>query len=68
MLQQVQPSVRREGFTTTPDVTWDDVGALAEVGADGQQSWYRMPMNAVECSVTFLTPHVFRSARSCRSP
>lgn len=30
-LPKVQPSVRREGFTTTPDVTWDDVGALAEV-------------------------------------
>ena len=27
----VQPSVRREGFATTPDVTWDDVGALHEV-------------------------------------
>jgi ribosome biogenesis ATPase len=32
-LPKVQPSVRREGFTTTPDVTWDDVGALAEVRA-----------------------------------
>ena len=28
---KVQPSVRREGFATTPDVTWDDVGALQEV-------------------------------------
>jgi ribosome biogenesis ATPase len=28
---KVQPSVRREGFATTPDVTWDDVGSLAEV-------------------------------------
>jgi hypothetical protein len=28
---KVQPSVRREGFATTPDVTWDDVGALREV-------------------------------------
>ena len=27
----VQPSVRREGFATTPDVTWNDVGALREV-------------------------------------
>ena len=27
---KVQPSVRREGFATTPDVTWDDVGSLAE--------------------------------------
>ena len=28
---KVQPSVRREGFATTPDVTWDDVGSLTEV-------------------------------------
>lgn len=28
---KVQPSVRREGFTTTPDVTWEDVGSLDEV-------------------------------------
>jgi len=27
----VQPSVRREGFATTPDVTWNDVGALSDV-------------------------------------
>ena len=30
---RVQPSVRREGFATTPDVTWSDVGSLAEVRA-----------------------------------
>eukprot|EP00887_Chlorella_sp_A99_P002097 scaffold21.g2097.t1 len=30
-ISKVQPSVRREGFTTTPDVTWDDVGSLGEV-------------------------------------
>jgi len=28
---KVQPSVRREGFATTPDVTWNDVGSLVEV-------------------------------------
>ena len=28
---KVQPSVRREGFATTPNVTWADVGALDEV-------------------------------------
>ena len=31
-VKKVQPSVRREGFATTPDVTWTDVGSLAEVG------------------------------------
>ncbi|CAL8469009.1 g8550 [Coccomyxa elongata] len=30
-VKKVQPSVRREGFATTPDVTWNDVGSLAEV-------------------------------------
>lgn len=30
-IKKVQPSVRREGFATTPDVTWDDIGSLAEV-------------------------------------
>lgn len=28
---KVQPAIRREGFTTTPNVTWDDVGALMDV-------------------------------------
>ncbi|EJD06507.1 ribosome biogenesis ATPase RIX7 [Fomitiporia mediterranea MF3/22] len=27
-LKQVQPSSKREGFTTVPDVTWADIGAL----------------------------------------
>lgn len=30
-VSKVQPSALREGFTTVPDVTWDDVGALDEV-------------------------------------
>lgn len=30
-ITKVQPSVRREGFATTPDVTWSDVGSLVEV-------------------------------------
>lgn len=33
-LGKVQPSARREGFTTIPDVKWEDVGALKEVQAD----------------------------------
>lgn len=27
----VEPSALREGFTTVPDVTWDDIGALKKV-------------------------------------
>ena len=30
-LKIVQPSAKREGFATVPDVTWDDIGALNEV-------------------------------------
>ncbi|XP_074629859.1 nuclear valosin-containing protein-like isoform X1 [Acropora palmata] len=30
-LVTVQPSAKREGFATIPDVTWDDVGALKDV-------------------------------------
>ncbi|KAI9209680.1 ribosome biogenesis ATPase RIX7 [Polychytrium aggregatum] len=27
-VKQVQPSAKREGFATVPDVSWDDIGAL----------------------------------------
>merc|ERR1719193_2769421 len=30
-LKVVQPSAKREGFATVPGVTWDEVGALADV-------------------------------------
>ncbi|XP_029926909.1 nuclear valosin-containing protein-like isoform X2 [Myripristis murdjan] len=30
-LANVQPSAKREGFATVPDVTWDDVGALQDI-------------------------------------
>uniref|UniRef100_I3K5Y1 Nuclear VCP like n=1 Tax=Oreochromis niloticus TaxID=8128 RepID=I3K5Y1_ORENI len=30
-LASVQPSAKREGFATVPDVTWEDVGALQDV-------------------------------------
>ncbi|KAJ8308425.1 hypothetical protein KUTeg_013299 [Tegillarca granosa] len=30
-LKIVQPSAKREGFATIPDVTWDDIGALQTV-------------------------------------
>ncbi|XP_072031899.1 nuclear valosin-containing protein-like [Amphiura filiformis] len=33
-LPLVQPSAKREGFATIPDVTWDDVGALEGVRDD----------------------------------
>ncbi|KAJ3379635.1 hypothetical protein HDU84_006510 [Entophlyctis sp. JEL0112] len=30
-LTKVQPSSKREGFTTVPDITWEDVGALGNI-------------------------------------
>ncbi|KAG5192059.1 putative ribosome biogenesis ATPase RIX7 [Tribonema minus] len=30
-VKKVQPSAKREGFATVPDVTWGDIGALAAV-------------------------------------
>ncbi|XP_068573592.1 nuclear valosin-containing protein-like isoform X2 [Cebidichthys violaceus] len=30
-LSSVQPSAKREGFATVPDVTWEDVGALQDI-------------------------------------
>jgi len=30
-IPKVQPSAKREGFATVPDVTWDNVGALSEL-------------------------------------
>ncbi|XP_055018907.1 nuclear valosin-containing protein-like isoform X2 [Boleophthalmus pectinirostris] len=30
-LSSIQPSAKREGFATVPDVTWDDIGALRDV-------------------------------------
>ncbi|XP_020493941.2 nuclear valosin-containing protein-like isoform X1 [Labrus bergylta] len=30
-LSSIQPSAKREGFATVPDVTWEDVGALQDI-------------------------------------
>jgi len=30
-LNTVQPSAKREGFASIPDVTWDDIGALDHI-------------------------------------
>ncbi|KAF4571188.1 hypothetical protein EYR36_008517 [Pleurotus pulmonarius] len=30
-LAEIQPSSKREGFATVPDVTWDDIGALHSI-------------------------------------
>ncbi len=30
-LKHVQPSAKREGFATIPDVSWSDIGALHSI-------------------------------------
>ena len=37
-LSVVQPSAKREGFATVPDVTWNDIGALKEVREELQMA------------------------------
>lgn len=37
-LRIVQPSAKREGFATVPDVTWDDVGSLRNIRQELQMA------------------------------
>ena len=37
-LKKVQPSAMREGFTTIPNVTWDNVGALKNIREELEMS------------------------------
>lgn len=37
-LKTVQPSSKREGFATVPDVTWDDIGSLREIREELQMA------------------------------
>lgn len=37
-LKNVQPSAKREGFATVPNVTWDDVGSLKDIREELQIS------------------------------
>ncbi|CAH1389071.1 unnamed protein product [Nezara viridula] len=44
--KSVQPSAKREGFATVPDVTWDDIGSLKDVRSELQKS-IMMPVKYV---------------------
>ncbi|XP_024947442.1 nuclear valosin-containing protein-like [Cephus cinctus] len=37
-IRVVQPSAKREGFATVPDVTWDDVGSLQDIHEELQMA------------------------------
>ena len=61
-LPKVQPSVRREGFTTTPDVTWEDVGSLDEVRARDRVSCF----SSIVCFLFYLFGVlVFKVSKVC---
>ncbi|EGD78333.1 hypothetical protein PTSG_09399 [Salpingoeca rosetta] len=46
-LKRVQPSATREGFATTPSVTWDDVGALGGPRRELEEA-IKFPLQAPE--------------------
>lgn len=37
-LRVVQPSAKREGFVTVPDVTWDEIGSLQNIRQELQMA------------------------------
>ena len=48
-LRVVQPSAKREGFATVPDVTWDDIGSLQNIRHELQMailvsSWHLLAL------------------------
>ena len=59
-VKKVQPSVRREGFATTPDVTWADVGSLAEVCT---------PLLSSPCTLLYTSrpAHLLNLGSACRA-
>lgn len=57
-LPKVQPSAKREGFATIPDVSWADIGALQQVGLPRARA-HAPPSPA---------PRRRRCARSCSCP
>lgn len=46
-LRSVQPSAKREGFATVPDVTWDDVGSLADIREELKMSILVIQFNLI---------------------
>lgn len=51
-LRIVQPSAKREGFATVPDVTWDDIGSLRDIRQELQ-------MAILVSNNIFLFSHIF---------
>ncbi|CAN6311952.1 unnamed protein product [Urochloa humidicola] len=48
-IKSVQPSLRREGFTSIPDVTWDDVGGLDSLRKEFERYIVRCIQRPEDC-------------------
>lgn len=33
-LKEIQPTAKREGFATIPEITWEDIGALEDIKSE----------------------------------
>ena len=55
-LKIVQPSAKREGFVTVPDVTWSDVGALENI----RKVLSRLALRTFIISVVLCTVCMFK--------
>lgn len=54
-LRVVQPSAKREGFATVPDVTWDDVGSLQDIRQELQMAiLVNININFHICDILYL--------------
>lgn len=58
-LAGVQPSAKREGFATVPDVTWEDVGALQDIREE-------LTM-AILVNITFNTHGLSSACNKCNT-
>lgn len=57
-LSAVQPSAKREGFVTIPDVTWADIGALEDIREE-------LTMSILVCVSLFTKSHGLHSRLTC---
>lgn len=53
--KMVQPSLRREGFSSIPDVTWDDVGGLDSLRKEFDRYIIRCIKHPEEYKVNILS-------------
>jgi len=55
-LKEIQPSTKREGFATVPDVTWADVGALESIKSKLHRAIVRRIKDPEGCARAGLPP------------